>query len=455
MSSTTKENLTLLSPSLLSENQELCLTRLFETDATLVVAEMGFGKTVVTLSAIKELIDDGVITRVLILAPLKVINTLVWQKDIAKWSQLQGLTITAATGIPEERVNAIKSSAQIVLMNYENVPWFCDTFKSKHTFDGLVCDEITKLKSNGSRGYKKLRHRAKDFVWRVGLSGTPVSEDFESLFSMTYILDMGERFGGKKDAFLKKYFYPTDYKQRNWELLDETGAALLSKMADLVFLADNAAYTKTLPPISYHTELVTLPDHARDIYETMKEDAVVGDISADNAAVVVGKLLQIASGFMYGDDKLGIPLELIHDCKLRAVHDLVRSLHAPVVIAYWFKHDFELLKANFPHAGVLGGTNDQRTIEAWNSGRLEVLLLQPRSAGHGIQLQGGGSNIIWYGPVWSRDLVLQTNARLHRQGQKDAVNVYTVIADDTIDGDVMDRVENKGGYAELLAAYLG
>jgi SNF2 family DNA or RNA helicase len=454
MSSTTKDTSTLLSPALLSANQDLCLTRLFETDATLVVAEMGFGKTVVTLSAIKELIDDGVITRVLILAPLKVCRT-VWQAEAAKWSHLHGLTIAAATGKPEERVNAIKSTAQIVLMNYENVPWFCDTFKSAHGFDGLVCDEITKLKSSSGKGFKKLRHRVSEFVWRVGLSGTPVSEDFESLFALSYVLDSGERFGGRKDAFLRKYFYPTDYNEYNWELIDETGAALLDKVADLLFIADNETYKKTLPPISYHTELVTLPDHAREIYETMKADAVVGDISADNAAVVVGKLLQIASGFLYGDDELGIPLELIHDCKLRAVHDLVRSLHAPVVIAYWFKHDFELLKANFPHAGVLGGTNDQRTIEAWNSGRLEVLLLQPRSAGHGIQLQGGGSNIIWYGPVWSRDLVLQTNARLHRQGQKDAVNVYTVIADDTIDGDVMDRVENKGGYAKLLAAYLG
>jgi len=445
----------LLSPDLFTENQGLCTTRLFETDATLVVADMGFGKTVITLTAIAELLAEGVITRVLVLAPLKVITTAVWQKEICKWAHIHHLNIAAATGTPQQRVNAIRSGIEIVLMNYENLPWFCDHFKDSHGFDGIVFDELTKLKSSGGKGFKKLRHRLKSFVWRVGLSGTPVSEDFEGLYSMALALDSGERLGTRKDKFLTKYFYPTDYEQRNWELLDGSGATLLNAVSDLLYITDNSAYKKTLPPITHHTELVQLPEKARKIYATMKRDAIVGDIAADNAAVVVGKLLQIASGFLYGDDELGIDTQWVHDSKIWALENLIARVNAPVIVAYWFKYDLDVIKYFYPSARVLGGSNDQQTIDDWNAGKIDILLLQPRSAGHGLQLQGGGSNLIWYGPQWSRDLMLQTEARIHRQGQKDPVNIYTIVAEHTIDVEVMERVEGKGGYAELLAAHLG
>ena len=445
---------TLLSPALLTANQDLCLSRLYENDATLVIAEMGFGKTVVTLSAIKELIDDAVISRVLVLAPLKVCKT-VWQSEAVKWSHLYNLEIAAAIGPVSERVNAIKSGAKVVLMNYENLPWFCDTFKSSHGFDGLVCDEITKLKSSGGKGFKKLRHRLKDFNWRCGLSGTPVSEDFQGLYSMIHVLDSGERLGGRKDLFMRKYFFPTDYKEYNWALTDATGATILNAVSDLIFVADNAAYKQSLPPISHTFKKLKLPPISQAIYDDMKRDAVANGVAAANAAVVVGKLLQISSGFLYGDIKNGIAAERLHDIKLTAVVDLVDKIAAPVIIAYWFKNDLEALQVALPNAVVMSGSNDNETIDLWNKGEIPVLLLQPRSAGHGLQLQGGGSDLIWFGPVWSRDLVLQTEARLWRQGQKNPVRIYTLLMDNTIEVDVSERVDEKASYSELLAAHLG
>jgi superfamily II DNA or RNA helicase len=203
---TKQETSTLLSPDLLNENQELCLSRLFEHDSTLVVAEMGFGKTVVTLTAIKELIEEGVVGRVLVIAPLKVCKT-VWKQEAARWSHLNDLNIALAVGTPSERVNAIDSNAEIVLMNYDNLSWFCDFYNNSHGFNGIVFDEISKLKNSSGTGFKKLRHRLKSFVWRAGLSGTPVSEDFEGLYAITMMLDSGARLGTRKDLFMIKYFF--------------------------------------------------------------------------------------------------------------------------------------------------------------------------------------------------------------------------------------------------------
>jgi len=415
---------------------------------------MGFGKTVCTLSAIAELLADGVLKKVLILAPLKVCKT-VWRQEALLWEHTAHLKIAAAIGTERARLAAINSDADVVLMNYENLVWFCTTFKrDDHGFDGLVCDEISKLKNSTGAGFKKFKARLPAFKWRVGLTGTPVSEDFQGLYGQTFILDSGARFGTRKDVFLHKYFYATDYMEYNWELIDPTGATILNVVKDLIFIADNAAYQKTLPPIHHHQIPVVLPDDARATYETLKKDCAVGDITADNAAVLVGKLLQVASGFLYGDPELGIDLQFIHDAKLVECAKIVEAHSGPVVIAYWFKEDFDRLCKRFPNAVALAGGDDQETIARWNRGEIDILLLQPRSAGHGLQLQSGGSCLIWYGAVWSRDLTEQTEARLHRQGQKNSVDVYTLCAVDTVDELVVDRVESKAGYKDLLTAHL-
>lgn len=428
---------------------------MFEHDASLIIADMGFGKTVCTLTAIKELLDEGVVRKVLILAPLKVCKT-VWRQEATKWEHTAGLSIKAAVGDANARVAAIESGAEIVLMNYENLVWFCTVYKkNNHGFDGLVCDEISKLKNSTGAGFKKLKPRLPTFTWRVGLTGTPVSEDFEGLYGMTFVLDSGERFGTRKDMFLRKYFFATDFMEYNWELLDASGATLLDKVKDLIFIADNKAYQKTLPPIHHHTVPVELNEEARGFYELMKKDCAVGEITADNAAVLVGKLLQLASGFLYGDEDLEIETQYIHSDKLLACQRLLWKHRGPVVIAYWFKEDLRRLLSYFPNAVAMAGGDDQETIDQWNAGEIDILLLQPRSAGHGLQLQGGGSGLIWYGPVWSRDLTEQTEARLHRQGQTDEVNVYTLCSVDTVDDLVVERVESKASYKDLLTTHLG
>lgn len=449
---------TRLSKTLLNANQDLCITRLFETDASLIVADMGFGKTVCTLTAIQELLAEGVVSRVLILAPLKVCKT-VWRQEAEKWEHTKDLKIAAAIGDADARSKAIESSAEIVLMNYENIVWFFGKYKDAHGFEGLVCDEISKLKNSGGASFKKLRHRLPAFKWRAGLTGTPVSEDFMGLYGQIFILDSGKRLGTRKDIFLHEYFYPTDYMEYNWELSDPTGVVLMNQIEDLIFIADNKQYQESLMPMSHFTVPVTLPKDARKYYEDLKKDCMVdaggGLVTADNAAVLVGKLTQVASGFLYGDEDAGTLTEHVHDAKILECVKLVNKLSGPVVIAYWFKEDLKRLQVQFPQGVALSGSDDLETIRLWNLGRIDVMFLQPRSAGHGLQLQFGGHSLIWFGPVWSRDLTEQTEARLHRQGQKNCVQVYTLCSVDTVDELIVERVVSKASYKSLLTSHLG
>lgn len=438
---------TKLSPTLLTENQNRGIGRLFESDSTLFCADMGFGKTIVTLTALAELLEEGVIGRVLIVGPLKVVNT-VWRQEAAKWSHTERLTFAIATGTPAQRCHAIESDAQIVLINFENLAWACKHYKNNLPFDGLVIDELSKLKNSGGAGFKALRHRLHVFKWRAGLTGTPVSEDFEGLYGMTFVLDSGERLGTRKDLFMRRYFFPTDYNEYNWELIDPTGVTLLDKVKDLIFVADNAAYKETLPAIVHKTVPVILDSKSRVLYEAMKIDAVIDDITADNAAVVVGKLAQICSGWLYREDE---PTLAIHEAKLDALDAM--DLSGNVVIAYWYKEDLARLEKRYPAGVTFDGS--EKMIQLWNTGKIKMLFIQPRSAGHGLQLEKGGNTLIWYSPVWSRDLTEQTEARIWRQGQKHTVNVYTLCVADSIESEMMKRVDGKGGYAELLAAHLG
>jgi len=435
-----------LSLDLLSSDQQQAVDRLYSHDATLLYAGCGIGKTIISLTAINELLRDGILKRVLIVAPLKVANN-VWLQESKKWEGLEHVRMGIATGTPKQRTAMVDNqNNNVIVINFENLPWLFTRMGKAHGFDGLLIDELTKLKAVGGRQFKSLRPKLPTFMWKVGMTATPVSEDLQSLFGMCLILDNGKRLGTRKDAFLNKYFYPTDYMQYNWESRDD-GSALLTVVADLIYQVPD--YRHTLPPITYTNRMVKLPPDARKAYDTLAKDGLLDDVIASNAAVLSGKLLQAASGFLYRDDGPPTPL---HDEKINACVQLVKQCSGPVVVCYWFTQDKERLLQAIPNAVLLG--KDPATIGLWNAGKIPVLLVHPKSAGHGIQLEQGGCEMIFLTPMWSNDLTIQTIARIWRQNQTKPCQIHNIIAQDTVDELVIQRLEDKAQFDQLLRKHL-
>jgi hypothetical protein len=379
----------------------------------------------------------------LVVAPLKVCNK-VWRTEHQNWEHLQHLDVAIATGTEATRKAAIESGAQITVINFENLKWLFKHYGKTHGFDGLIVDELSKLKTSGGTNFKALRPQRKKFNWVVGMTGTPVSEDWLGLYGQMLIVDGGVRLGTRQDRYKEKYFYPTDYNQYNWALRDGSSEAIADVISDVVHVMPD--YRDALPDISYITIDVVLPEQARDVYDELRDTFVTGDIEASNAAVLSGKLQQAAAGFLYREDADAV---VLHTAKLDALAGWVGN--TPVMVVYWFKWELAQLLARYPEAMTL---DEEGAVEEWNAGRLNVLLVHPRSGGHGLNLAQGGSLVVWLSPTWSRDLYEQTNARLWRRGQTSGVRVVELLAVDTVDGVVAARVDSKAAYHKLLLSHL-
>ena len=437
----------------LDDDQELAVERLFAFEYTLLYAGMGAGKTVIALTAIQELIDDGYLKRVLVVAPLSVCKS-VWATEHTQWTHLQGLHVEVACGDVLARARAVNRfqalSGGVLVVNFECLGWLFKTYRNL-AWDGLVIDELSRIKSANTTTFKLLRSRLSQFKWRVGMTGTPVSENWQGLYSQLMAVDGGASFGKNKDRFLREYFYPTDYNEYTWEL--KKGSA--ERMTELIapYIHTVADYRDTLPECTRLTVDVELPIEAKRVYTQLARDFIVeageSEIVAENAAVLTGKLQQLANGFLYdGNDNA----EFLSFEKIALLSDVVACLiEGPVVIVYWFSEDLRRLKLEFPDARVLkAGKDFTDTVDDWNAAEIDVLLLHPKSAGHGLNLGPGGSNMIFVGPIWSRDLTTQTIARIWRRGQERPVYVYTLVATGTVDEAIMARVEEKKGHEDLL-----
>jgi len=432
----------------LTPDQQNAVTALYETNC-LVVGKMGSGKTVVAATAITELLDDKQVQRVLIVTTPKIANT-VWAQEFAKWSHTQHVPVAVATGSPEERLALMKSDAPVCVITFNNLPW-AKKEKLFGLFDGLLVDETTKLKETGGAWFKAIRPHLKKFVWRGGLTGTPVNEDFMGLFGQMMLVDAGASLGTRKEAFLARYFYALDYKQYNWALKEGAEAQLLQAISPHVHVMPE--YRGELPPIEYHQVPLTMPGTLAAYYDQMRRDMVTEDTVSQTAAVLVQKLQQIGSGFVY--DEAGDAVQL-SDYRVDALRELLERLKGQnVIIAYWYKEDLQRLRAALPDAHELNPKTLAKTVKRWNAGEIEHLLIHPRSAGHGLQLEQGGYTIIWYSPVWSNDLWEQTNARVWRRGQKHPVHIYTLEAVGTIDELISQRVEMKAQFDKLFTQHLG
>ena len=414
-----------------------------------ILLSMGLGKTVITLTAINDLLYDYFeVGKVLVIAPLRVCTN-VWRQEAEKWSHLQELRITVAVGTEQERLAAFHANADIVVLNRENVPWLIEKSGIPFDFDMLVIDELSSFKNHQSKRFRSLMKVRPKVKRIVGLTGTPSSNGLIDLWAEYRLLDMGQRLGRFIGQYRSDYFLPD---KRNGQViftykpLPNAEKQIYERIGDIT-ISMNATDHLQMPGLLTVEHKVYLSDTERERYDELKRDLILqlpgGEITAANAAALSGKLCQMANGAVYGDDGA---VNAIHDRKLDELEDLIEQANGnPVLVAYWFQHDkariverLDALHIPFAHLDKAG------TIERWNQGELPVALIHPASAGHGLNLQAGGSTLIWFGLTWSLELYQQTNARLWRQGQQsETVVIHHIITKDTIDEMVMKALDQK------------
>lgn len=376
------------------------------------------------------------------IAPLRVASQ-TWPAEIKKWDHLKGLSYSVAVGTEKDRINALMKRATIYIINRENVDWLVNKSGIPFDFDMVVIDELSSFKSYGAKRFKSLMKVRPSVRRIVGLTGTPSSNGLMDLWAEFRVLDLGQRLGRYITHYRSAYFVPD---KRNAEIifsykpLPGAEEKIYNQISDITISMKSADYLK-MPKCITNEVPVYLSEKEWIIYSDFRDEMVanLGDeeIDAVNAAVLSGKLLQMANGAVYDDKNKA---HLIHDRKLDALEDLIEGANGkPVLVAYWYKHDLERIQKRFPARQI----KTSKDIEDWNNGNIPIAAIHPASAGHGLNLQSGGSTLIWFGLTWSLELYQQTNARLYRQGQNETVVIHHIIAKDTIDEDVMTALTRK------------
>nr|WP_264470762.1 DEAD/DEAH box helicase [Thomasclavelia ramosa] len=415
-----------------------------------VFLEMGLGKSVITLSAIFDLcLDSFLVCKVLVIAPLRVARD-TWPAEIKKWDHLKGLSYSVAVGTEKERIDALKKQSTLYIINRENVDWLVHKSGIPFHFDMVVIDELSSFKSYGAKRFKSLLKVRPSVKRIVGLTGTPSSNGLMDLWAEFRILDLGQRLGRYISHYRNTYFKPDKRNAQiifSYKPLPGAEDEIYKQISDITISMKSTDYLK-MPEYVSNEVFVTLSEKEWKVYSEFKEDMVanLGDeeIDAVNAAVLSGKLLQMANGAVYDSENKA---HVIHDKKLDALEDLIEGANGkPVLVAYWYKHDLERIKDRFPVKQI----QSSKDIEDWNDGKIPIAVIHPASAGHGLNLQSGGSTLIWFGLTWSLELYQQTNARLYRQGQRDTVIVHHIITKNTIDEDVLLALTKKEKTQDAL-----
>ena len=416
--------------------------------------DMGLGKTVVTLTGLQHLINKRMACNILVIAPLRVAES-VWVQEAAKWSHLS-LTFSKVIGTARQRIAALKKEADIYLINPENVPWLVELFPrvDRWCFDTVAIDESSKFKSAKTKRFKALR-RVRPYTERfLLLTGTPAPQGYQGLWSQVYLLDGGDRLGRSFHWFQQRYYYKTFPQSYEYKLRPGAGERILESISDICITLCAEDYL-TLPDLHMIPIEIELPMRARDVYRELEltmvaELSALETVDAANAAVLTGKLLQVSNGALYHED--GQSWTELHGAKLDVLESIIEEANgAPVLVFYQYKHDFERLCKRFPSAVSV---KEAGAVDRWNKGEVPLLLAHPASAGYGINLQEGGSIMVWFGLNWSLELYQQANARLHRQGQGKPVFCYQIMAADTMDHEVLDRLANKREVQDVLKQYL-
>ena len=418
-----------------------------------MLLEMGLGKTVITLTAIDVLINELFeVDRVLVIAPKRVAED-TWTREHAKWDHLRHLRVSKVLGSPEQRRRALAVDADIYVIGRDNVVWLVEQCRQSWPFDMVVIDELSSFKNPQAKRFRALKKVIPKASRVVGLTGTPSANGLMDLWAEIYLLDRGERLGHTLGAYREKYFRPgarNGYVVFKWEPLRGSREKIEAAISDICISMSADDYL-TLPKRIDNLIPVKLSPQEMKQYKTMEAEQLLHiddeDVVALNAAAVMTKLLQIANGSVYSHEGNVVRL---HDAKLEALLEIIDTTDSPVLIFYSYKHDLAAIKAAIPGALSLDGSED---IAEWNDGRVQVLLAHPASVGYGLNLQEGGHVIVWYGLTWSLELYQQANARLYRQGQDKPVIIHHLIAEGTVDEQVMRALQEKDmSQAALMAA---
>ena len=404
----------------------------------------------ITLTAIKELMYERFeVRKVLVIAPLRVGRD-TWPSEIEKWDHLKGLTYSVVIGTREERMAALRATADIYIINRENVPWLVESSRIPFDYDMVVIDELSSFKNYRARRFRSLmsvRGRVKRIV---GLTGTPSSNGLMDLFGEMKVLDLGKRLGWYISYYRDRYFLPDKRNAQvvfTYKLKPGAEEQIYHAISDITISMKAEDYLD-MPPCIHNEVKVRLSERERSLYESFKRQLVISlggeEIDAANAAALTNKLLQMANGAIYDADHNE---HCIHDRKLDALEDLIEGANGkPVLVAYWFKHDLVRIRARFDVREL----KTSQDIADWNAGRIPVAVIHPASAGHGLNLQYGGCTLIWFGLTWSLELYQQANRRLWRQGQKESVIIHHILTEGTMDEQVMAALHRKDGTQSAL-----
>ena len=412
--------------------------------------DCGLGKTITTLTAINELMYDSFeISKVLIIAPLRVAQS-TWKDEIEKWDHLNLLRYSIVVGDEKERLKALKQNSDIYIINRENVDWLVTKSGIDFNFDMLVIDELSSFKSHTSKRFKSLLKIRPYFERAVGLTGTPSSNGLMDLWAEFRVLDLGERLGRYITHYRNEYFLPD---KRNGAVIfsykpqPNAEERIYRRLADITISMKSTEYLK-MPELILNELEINLDEEDQMKYKKFKKEMVMTiqekEIDAINAASLSNKLIQLANGSIYDEAK---NFYEIHNKKLDKLEEIIESANGkPVLIAYWFKADKERIEKRFKVREIKTAGD----IKQWNKGMIDLALIHPASAGHGLNLQSGGSTLVWFSLTWSLELYQQTNARLYRQGQKDTVVIHHLITKNTIDEDIMKSLKRKDKTQEAL-----
>ena len=423
--------------------QRYAIDYILEHPIAAVFLDMGLGKTSITLTALEQLLFDRFEAhRVLIIAPLRVARD-TWPDELKKWDHLRQIQMSVVVGSAEERMAALKQQADLYVINRENVKWLIEESGQRFDFDTVVIDELSSFKSYQAKRFRalmKVRPRVRRII---ALTGTPSSNGLMDLWAEFRLLDMGQRLGRYIGDYRARYFTPdkrNGMQVFSYRPLPGADKVIYDRIGDITISMRSTDHLK-MPPLMFNTVRVSMTPAEQDVYDQLRQDMVVtlGDreIDAVNAAALTGKLLQMANGAVYDD--AGVATH-IHDHKLEALEDLVEAANGkPVLVAYWFKHDLDRIRAHFAVREI----KSSRDIADWNAGKIPVAVIHPASAGHGLNLQAGGCTLVWFGLTWSLELYQQTNARLWRQGQTNTVVIHHIITGGTIDESVLQALRQK------------
>ena len=434
--------------------QQYAINHIMDHEASGLFLDMGLGKTITTLVAIENLIMLDEVNKVLVIAPKRVAED-TWSTEINKWDETSHLKISKILGNQKQRLAAIEADADIYVINRENVEWLVKQCLGCWKWDMCVVDELSSFKSSKALRFRALRKVRPYFKRIVGLTGTPAPNSLIDLWPQLYLLDGGKRLGKTISSFRQQYFTPgrsNGYVVYDYILKDGADKAIHEKISDICVSMKAEDYLN-LPERIDNQIYVELPKKVKEEYKQLEKDLIIQvedkDIEASNAAVLTGKLLQMANGAIYSEDKSIIK---VHDEKIDKLLEIIDTANGKTVLVFYnFKHDYSriseaLTKLKIKHQAL----NNSEDIKKWNSVEIQVALLHPASAGHGLNLQYGGNIIVWFGLNWSLELYQQANARLHRQGQKETVIIHHIIAKGTVDEDVMKALSNKEVNQNIL-----